>query len=134
MLLELVFTTSPHLFSCLFSELKSHGNELGTYLSIILYLAKLCKGGKLELGARTGLIYQHYRGVTSLNVVAFIRSEAGDVQANFSTAESTVNVEVIEDLLYFVCDNRGEDKVFLRVTDLSGAKTVSTIFFQCLDL
>ncbi len=56
MLLELVFTTSPHLFGFSFSELGGHDGELGTRPSVVLYSARLCKSAKLEVEVGTGLI------------------------------------------------------------------------------
>lgn len=56
MLLELVFTTSPHPFGSLFSKFGGYGGELDTRPSIVLCSAGLCKGAKLEVGVGTDLI------------------------------------------------------------------------------
>lgn len=49
--------------------------------SVVLCLAKLCKGAKLEVGVRTGLICQYCRGVTISNTVAFTGDGVGDCES-----------------------------------------------------
>lgn len=71
MLLEIVHMILFHLLSSLFSKLKGHDNKFDTYLSIILFLAKLCKNTKREIEIRIGHICQCYKGIISLNVIAF---------------------------------------------------------------
>lgn len=102
MLLELVFTTSPHPFGSSFFKLGCHGIELGTCSSVVLYFAKLCKGNRLEIRVGMDLIRRHYGGVTSSNAVAFTEDGARDLLADLSTAESAVNTEVMKDLSYFI--------------------------------
>ncbi len=86
MLLKLVLTTLPHPFGFLFSELESHGGKLGTRPSVVLCLAQLYKGAKLEVGAETGLICRCCKGVISLNAVVFIGGGFGNVRVDLSTA------------------------------------------------
>lgn len=133
-LLELVLTTSSYPFGFLFFELGGHGDKLGTCLSIVLCLAGLCKSAKLEVRVGTGLICQHYRVVIGSNMVAFTGGEAGDVRADLSTTKSVVNAEVMENLLCFICNDRGGDKILLKVIDLSRKKTFSTVLFRCPSL
>lgn len=78
-LLELVLMTSPHPFGSLFFKLKGYSGELGTCPSIILCLARFCKGAKLEVRAGTGLICQRCGGITGLNAVAFTGAKAWDI-------------------------------------------------------
>ncbi len=47
---------SPYPFGSLFSDLGGYGGELDTCPSVILCLAQLCNGAKLEIGARMDLI------------------------------------------------------------------------------
>lgn len=119
----------PYLFSSLFSKLRGYDGEFGICPSIILYLVGLYESIKLEIEVRTGLICWHYEGVTGLNILAFTRGRAGDVQANLFTAEGTVNTEIIEDLLYFVYNNKKEDKILLGVIDPFRWETFSTVLF-----
>lgn len=128
-LLELVLTTSPPSFHSLFSKLEGHGGELGIYQSVVLYSAGLCESAKLEVGVGTSLIYQRCRSVTGWNMVAFTRDGVRDVQANLSAAKVAVNAKVTKDLLGFVRDNGRGDKVPSGVTDTSGEKNFSTVFF-----
>ncbi len=44
------------------------------------------------------------------------------MRVNLSAAEDTVNAEIIEDLLYFVCDDGRRDKVPSGVTNPSGVE------------
>lgn len=67
-----------------------------------------------------------------MNVVAFIGNEAGDIQADLSIAKDAVNIEVIKNLLYFICDNERGDKVLSEITNLSRGKNSSTVFFDFL--
>lgn len=121
---------SSHSFGSLFPGLRSHSGKLGIRPFIVLCLTRLCKGAKLKIEAGTNLICQHCRDVTGSNAVAFTEDGAMDVRANLFAAEGAVNVEVIENLLYLVCDDREEDKVLPGVTDSSGRKTFLTIFFR----
>lgn len=92
-------------------------------------MCRLCKGAKLEVKAETDLIYQCYGSVTSLNTIAFIGSGVRDMQADLFIVESAVNVKVIKNLLYFICDNKREDKVFSKVTNPYRGK-LSQLFFS----
>lgn len=83
----------PYPFGSLFSKLKGDNGEFGTRPSVILCLVGLYESIKLEIEAVTGLICWYCEGVTGLNMLAFTKDRAGDVQANLSTAESTVNTE-----------------------------------------
>lgn len=121
--------TSSHPFSSLFFELGGHGIELITCLSIVLYLARLCKGVKLEVEAGTSLICQCCEDVTSLNVVVFTRGGAEDKRANLSAAEGAVNTKVTEHLLCFVCNNTGRNKIPSGVTNSFSEETFSAVFF-----
>lgn len=96
MLLELVLTTSFHLFDLLFSEWGDYDVELGIYPSIVLCLGGLYKDFKLKVEAGMSLICQHYKDVPSSNAVAFIGSKVEDLQVDLSAAENIVNVEVTE--------------------------------------
>ncbi len=131
-LLELVLTTLSHLFSSLFSELKSHDDEFNTCPSVVLCLVRLCKSIKQEVRAGTSLICWRYRGVTGLNVVVFTRGETRDIQTNLSTAEGAVNAEITKDLLSFVYDDEKDNKVPSEVTDLSRGEIFSNVFFDVL--
>lgn len=126
--------TLTYLFNSSFSELEGHGGELGTCLSVLLCLVELCEGPKWKVGAKIGLICRHYEDLTSSNVIALTRVRAGDMQTDRTTTEDIVNIEVIEDLLCFICDDGREDKVLSRVTDPSREETFSTFFFQCPSL
>lgn len=70
---------SSHLFGTLFLKLEGYDGELGTRLFVILYLAGLCKGAKLEVETRMGLICQRYEDVNGSNAVTFIGDKTGDV-------------------------------------------------------
>lgn len=118
MILELVLMTSPHPFSFLFCKLEGRGGELGTCPSVILCLAGLYKGAKLEVGAGISLISRSYRGVISSNTVVFTVAGVGDVQANLFTTKGVANAKVTKDLFYFIYDNRRRDKIPSKVTDL----------------
>lgn len=111
MLLELVLTTSTHPFGSSFSKLEGYGGKLGTRPSVVLCSVGLCEGAKLEVEAGTVLICRRYNGITGSNAVAFTGSGAGDMRADLSTAKNTVNAEITKDLLYFVCDDEGGDKI-----------------------
>ncbi len=134
MLLELVFTTSLHLFDSLISELGDHDGELDTCPSIILYLAGLCEDTKLEVRAGTSLICWRCGDVTGSNVVVFIGSEAGDIRADLFAIEDAVNAEVTKNLLCFIYDDERGDKVSSGITDPFGKETFSTVFFWRLSL
>lgn len=130
MLLELFFITSSHLFGSLFSKLESHDGKFGTCLSIILCLTGLCEGTKLEVRAGIDLICQYYEGITGSNTVAFTGGGARNVRTDLSATKDIVNIEIIEDLLYLLCDNGGEDKVPSGITDSFGRETFLNIFLQ----
>ena len=57
-----------------------------------------------------------------------------NVEIDLFTAKNVVNAEVMENLLYFVCNNGGGDKVLSEVTDPSRKKTFLTILFRRLGL
>lgn len=132
MLLEPVLTTSPHLFGSSFSKFGGHGGELSTCLSLLLYLARLCSGAKLNVWVGMGLYYRHCEGFIGWNTVAFNGNEAGNLQANISVAESIVNVEITKNLLCFICDDEEGDKVLSRVIDISERETFATVFSNVL--
>lgn len=71
--------TSSHPFDSLFFELGGYGIELSTCLFIVLYLARLCEGAKLEVEARTSLICQCCGDVTSLYMIVFTRGGTRDI-------------------------------------------------------
>ncbi len=52
------------------------------------------------------------------------------MQADLSAAERVANVELTENLLRFVYDDRGGEKVPSGVTDPSEGETFSTVFFR----
>ena len=54
------------------------------------------------------------------------------MQVNLFAAENAVNTKVIEDLLCFIYDDGGRDKISLRVSDLSRGETLLTICFDIL--
>lgn len=59
-----------------------------------------------------GLIYQYSIDVTDLNIVVFIRDKARNIWVYLSaTSKDIVNIEIIDNLLYFICNNRKRDKV-----------------------
>lgn len=121
--------TSPHPFSSLFFELRSNGGELGTCLFVVLYLAGLYKGAKLEVEAKTGLICWRCRDIIGLNAIAFTGDGARDMQADLSAAEDAINANTIGDLLYFVYDDGRRNKVLSVITDLFRGETFLTIPF-----
>lgn len=129
MFLELVFITLSYSVCSLFFEWGVYNSKFGTRSFVILYLAKLCKSAKLELGAETGLIYWRCKSVIGLNVVVFIRVEVGNIQANLFVVGSTINIKVTEDLLCFICDDGREDKIPSEVIDHSRGK-FSWLFFS----
>lgn len=51
------------------------------------------------------------------------------MQANLFIAKGAINIEVIKNLLYFVCDDKRGDKLSSRVNNLSKRETFSTVFF-----
>lgn len=118
----------------MFSELGGHGDELGTCLPVILYLAGLCESAKLEVEVGTSQICRRYGGITSLNAVAFTGAGVGNVQADLFGTKDAVNAEVIENLIWFVCDNKGGEEVPSGVTYFFEKETFSTVFFRHLDL
>ncbi len=130
MLLELVFTTSPHPFGSSFSELRGHGGELDTRPSVVLCSTRLCASAKLEVGAGTCLICRRCGGVIGSNAVAFTGGGVGDVRVDLSVAEGAVNAEITENLLCFAYNDREGDEVPSGVTDPSGEETFSTVFFR----
>lgn len=130
MLLELVLTISSYPFGSLFSELGGHGSKLGARSSVILCLTRVCKSTKLEIRVERGLICQHCRGVTSSNAVAFTETGGGDMRANLSIIKGAINIEVTEDLLCFVCDDRGGDKISSRVINSSEREIFLIGFFR----
>lgn len=133
-LLELFLIMLPYLFGSLFSKLKSHNGKLGTCLSIVLYLVEFYEGTKLEVGAEIDLICRYCRGMTGLNMIAFTGNGAGNVRNDLSATKDIVNIEITENLLYFLCDDRREDKLPSGVTDSFGGETFLNIFFRRLGL
>lgn len=132
MLLELVLITSSHPFGSSFSEFEGYSGELGTCLSVVLSLTRLCEGAKLVIRVGTGLICQHCGDITGSNVISFTKSGARDVRANLSTVEDVVNAEVTKDLFCFIYDDGEEDKVSSGVNNFFGRETFSNVFFNVL--
>lgn len=48
---------------------------------------------------------------------------------DLSAAKATVNAEVNKDLLYFICNDKGRDKVPSRVIDPSQGETFLIVLF-----
>lgn len=126
--------TLLHPFSFSFSELEGHGGKLGTCPSVVLCLARLYKGTKLEVRAGISLIRRCCGGVMSLNAVVFIGVGVENVQVDLSTTLDAVNIKVTEDVFCFVYDDEGGDKVPSRVTNPSERETFLTVFFRCSGL